>query len=168
MCEKCQMFGCATSLWMGALVRPQGRGPPLWPVAEEEEHMSGRQGVECPKSWHIPLCLKVVLPTATQIWSCSETSEGRAVPAAAFCPLPGCRKVGTALIQPRHHQRGGFTLALPVVSQHSGAFLVDQGMGQGVTCCVSGSGKSHPPSWHCPRGLRWMGAPCPGMAQGRR
>lgn len=56
--------------------------------------------MECPESWHIPLCLKVVLPTATQIWSCSEMSEGRAVPAAAFCPLPGCRKVGTALIQP--------------------------------------------------------------------
>lgn len=167
MRERCQICGCATSLWMGALLRPQGRGPPLCPMAEEEGHVSGRQGMECPESWHITLCLKVVLSTATQSWSCSEVSEGRAVPAAAFCPLTGCRKMDTALIQPPHCKRDGFTLVLPMVSQHSDAFLVDQGMGQEVTCCMSGGGTSHPPSWHCPRGRRWVGAPCPGMAQGQ-
>lgn len=125
MCDRCQICGCATSLWMGALSRPQGRGPPLCPMAEEEGHVSGRQGMECPESWHITLCLKVVFPTATQSWSCSEMSEGKAVPAAAFCPLPGCRKVDTALIQPLHCKRDGFTLVLPMVSQHSDAFLGD-------------------------------------------
>lgn len=73
----------------GSIVEASGKGPPMWPMAKE---VPGRQGMECPKPWHIPLCLKVVLLTATQSWLCSEMSEGRAVPAAAFCPLPGCRK----------------------------------------------------------------------------
>lgn len=82
----------------GSTAEAPGKGPPLCPVAEEEGPVSGRQGMECPESWLRTLCLKVVLPTATQSWSCSEMSGGRAVPAAAFCPLPGCRKVDTALI----------------------------------------------------------------------
>ncbi|KAL2300971.1 hypothetical protein Nmel_011526 [Mimus melanotis] len=43
-------------------------------------------------------------------------------------PCCGCRKVDTALIQPSHFMRDGFTLALPMVSQLSDAFVVDQGM----------------------------------------
>lgn len=94
----------------------------------KEGCVPGRQGMECPECCHITLCLKVLLPTATQSWLCSEMSEGRAVPAAALCLLPGCRKVDTALIQLSYFMRDGFTLALPVVSQLSDAFVVDQGM----------------------------------------